>query len=33
VLVGFDYGEQTAAQLPDELRERLTAEAAAPSVS
>jgi acyl-CoA thioester hydrolase len=33
VLVGFDYAEQAAAQLPDELRERLEAEAAAPTVS
>ncbi|WCB96914.1 hypothetical protein DSM104299_05684 [Baekduia alba] len=32
VLVGFDYAEQAAAQLPDELRERLEAEAAAPSI-
>jgi acyl-CoA thioester hydrolase len=32
VLVGFDYVEQAAAQLPDELRERLEAEAAAPVV-
>jgi acyl-CoA thioester hydrolase len=31
VLVGFDYAEQKAAQLPDELRERLEAEAAAPA--
>jgi acyl-CoA thioester hydrolase len=31
VLVGFDYTEQKAAQLPDSLRETLEAEAAAPS--
>jgi acyl-CoA thioester hydrolase len=33
VLVGFDYTEQSAAQLPEELRERLEAEAAAPAAS
>jgi acyl-CoA thioester hydrolase len=33
VLVGFDYNEQAAAQLPDALRETLEAEAAAPAVS
>jgi acyl-CoA thioester hydrolase len=33
VLVGFDYVSQTAAQLPDELRETLEAEAAAPAAS
>ena len=33
VLVGFDYVEQKAAPLPDELRETLEAEAAAPAVS
>jgi acyl-CoA thioester hydrolase len=31
VLVGFDYTEQTAATLPDELRATLEAEAAAPA--
>jgi acyl-CoA thioester hydrolase len=30
VLVGFDYTEQKAAQLPEELRETLDAEAATP---
>jgi acyl-CoA thioester hydrolase len=33
VLVGFDYGEQVAAPLPEDLRERLEAEAAAPAAS
>jgi acyl-CoA thioester hydrolase len=33
VLVGFDYSEQTAAQLPDELRETLDAEAGTPAPS
>jgi acyl-CoA thioester hydrolase len=33
VLVGFDYTSQTAAQLPDELRQTLEAEAAAPAAS
>jgi acyl-CoA thioester hydrolase len=33
VLVGFDYGTQTAAPLPDALRETLEREAAAPAVS
>ena len=33
VLVGFDYAAQSAAQLPDDLRERLEAEAAAPAAS
>jgi acyl-CoA thioester hydrolase len=32
VLVGFDYKQQSAAQLPDALREILEAEAAAPAV-
>jgi acyl-CoA thioester hydrolase len=31
VLVGFDYVEQKASQLPDALRERLEAEAATPA--
>jgi acyl-CoA thioester hydrolase len=33
VLVGFDYGTQAAAQLPDALRSALEAEAAAPASS
>jgi acyl-CoA thioester hydrolase len=33
VLVGFDYTEQAAAQLPDELRETLDAEAGTPAPS
>ena len=33
VLVGFDYASQVAAQLPEDLRERLEAEAAAPTAS
>jgi acyl-CoA thioester hydrolase len=33
VLVGFDYTEQKAAQLPEALRETLDAEAAAPSAA
>jgi acyl-CoA thioester hydrolase len=33
VLVGFDYAGQTAAQLPDALREQLEAEAGAPAPS
>jgi acyl-CoA thioester hydrolase len=33
VLVGFDYVAQTAAQLPDELRSTLEAEAGAPATS
>jgi acyl-CoA thioester hydrolase len=31
VLVGFDYAQQAAAQLPDDLRERLEAEVGAPA--
>jgi acyl-CoA thioester hydrolase len=33
VLVGFDYGGQTAAQLPDALRETLETEAGTTATS